>query len=508
MKKEIVVVGGGTAGWLTALFANKYLPEQNITVVASEEIGILGAGEGTVPNFVDMMRRLGISTEDLITHCKATLKLGIDFIGWGEGEHQYYHPFSGVQNFNGAKPIAVVEELKQEENLDGLSVAPLLARNKKVPFVFSHTADLSFNSPLDHFVQSAAYGVHFDARLLADFLKKVALNRGVIYLNTKLESLETDENNTITYLNLAENKKIKTDFVFDCSGLQRLLIGKHYKSNWICYKDKLPVDTAIPFFVPHDNNIEPSTKAIAMKYGWMWQIPVQDRYGCGYVFDSSYISEEEAKEEVEEKLGTPIESPRTFKFNAGAFDKIFVKNCLAVGLAQGFVEPLEATSIWQTGLILARFFELDGVNTFEGPVDKVRRDEMNSFALNISEKIVRFLQAHYITNRRDTEFWRKMALPNTGTEEIHAVLSSIETGMQAKNPIFDFSAIDSVFSEQSWLHCAAGVQLFSPTKETTNPIAARNYITAFKRNKNMYLENAVSHKNLVQFIKNYNQGFK
>jgi hypothetical protein len=173
-----------------------------------------------------------------------------------------------------------------------------------------------------------------------------------------LKNPDLDPNDFFVKLNpnesliLENNEEQLVDFVFDCSGFHRLLIGKHFNSEWASYKEYLPVDMAVPFFIPIDEEIPPYTEAIAMKYGWMWKIPLQNRYGCGYVFDSSLISEEDAAKEIEEYLGFVPEYPRknkgAFKFNAGGYKTPWVKNCIAIGLASNFIEPLEATSIFSS----------------------------------------------------------------------------------------------------------------------------------------------------------------
>jgi len=341
---KIVVVGGGTAGWLTALSMNKFMPYSEVTVVASSELGILGAGEGTTPHFMDLLKELDISEDDLYEHASATIKKGIDFDNWNGDGKKYYHPFWHDQ-----------------------------------------------------------YALHFDANKLAKYLQTVGLSRGVKLVDDIVDGINEDSNGNIKSLSLRSGDVVETDFVMDCSGLRRLIIGNHYKSEWNSYTKHLPAKRAMPFFIEHDGkNIQEYTSAIAMKAGWVWRIPVQGRYGCGYVFDSNFITDEQAKAEVEEMLGHSITVPRYFDFEAGSFDKTWIKNCVAIGLSAGFTEPMEATSIWIQVMTLQHLklhmkrYIRDG---------ELVVDEFNNIVKNLNNDLMIFIHLHYLTKRTDSEFW-------------------------------------------------------------------------------------------------------
>lgn len=438
--QRIVIIGGGSAGWLAALaFHNKY-PDQQIKVIASEEIGILGAGEGTTPFFVKFLERIGISAADIIKNCAGTAKLGIDFKAWRGDGKDYFHSFEDIDTLDYSN--------ENKTTYSGLSY--VLAKSKKVPVVLEE----------GHPRTVSTWALHFDANLLAKYLKAVALERGVIYVDAKVSSLETTKDGEIAAVRLVSGDAIDVDFLVDCSGFARLALGETYKTRWLSYENKLPVDTAIPFFIPHNNDVPPVTEAIAMKYGWVWKIPVRDRYGCGYVFDSSYINKAEALKEAEEYFGMALTSPKTFTFSPGRYRHTLVKNCLAVGLAQSFIEPLEATSLWVTCTVLTCFLHHDGLHKWgNSSVNK----EVNRVYESKMDDIVSFVHLHYITDRKDSIFWRNFSTCHPITKEQTKTIKDLTDNVVAS------SILNSAFTEGSWLSVACGLGLLPFRRKVYSP---------------------------------------
>ena len=340
--KKILVIGGGTAGWLTALYLNKLCEDSIITLVESDTIGILGAGEGSVPTMVEILRALGITESEFMRETKSTFKKGIDFENWSASKSKYEHYFIGERN----------------------------------------------------------YSYHFDARLVADYFKKIGINRGVLRIEGDIVQLNTNDDGVCS-VDLKDGTQIECDFLFDCSGFKRLILNEEtgvYPEQWITFNEYLTLNSAIPFFLERtDTDMYTTTRAITMKYGWMWMIPLQHRWGCGYVFDDNYITQQDAVKEVEEFLGYPIENNRVIKFNAGHFKRVWKKNTISIGLSTGFIEPLEATAIMTviTQLFLLEKYFLDR------NVDDYNKDIFSS-----NEENMLFIFYHYICNRDDTKFWQ------------------------------------------------------------------------------------------------------
>lgn len=420
---NITILGGGTAGWLTALLVQKFYPNDRITLVESEEIGILGAGEGTVPNFITILDHIDINVSDLVKECDATFKLGIRFKNWNGDGQDYFHEFGSGHgldhkeiDFNQLHPnLASIVQVAKGLPVDDLKFIKKVTDKNKLPFApisYPQPQDLNPIFKVEHL---GNYALHFNARKLATYLKSVALSRNITRIEGKFLTAGISEQGNIDKLVLENGQEVPCDFVFDCSGFARLLIGKTFNTKWIDYNKHLPLDTALPFFIPHDGkDIAPETESIAMKYGWVWKIPVQDRYGCGYVFNSSYITNEQALAEVEEYFGHTVTSPKTFKFKAGSYERTVVNNCMAVGLAQSFVEPLEATSIMISCVNLLDFLQNDGVAN----QSETFKTYFNNECLKRNSEVLEFLYLHYLTKRDDSAFWKEFRTSTTMLDSV------------------------------------------------------------------------------------------
>jgi tryptophan halogenase len=418
VSKTVVVVGGGTAGWLTALMAKRSQPHLNIIVIESKEIGILGAGEGSTPQLVDLLDYLNIPLSDLIYNCDATVKNGIKFTSWNNDNDFFYHGFRvndiGLSSgFNQSQFVStndiLTTSLALNNKVNEVDFTEKLSELNKVPFI---PKQKEAKDILDY-ENASKISIHFNASKMADRLKEIGLDRGIKVIDGVVDDIVLNNNGYIDSIVLLDGTKIKSDFVFDCTGFHRLIIGKAFNSKWKSYKDFLPSDSAIPFFIEMSKDIPPYTEAIAMKYGWMWKIPLQNRFGCGYVYDSSLISELEAIKEIEEYLGYEPVYPRKdkggFKFNAGCYEESWINNCVAIGLAANFVEPLEATSIWVSILGLSQVF--GSPDWILSDSDEIRH-QFNKNVLSINNEIASFIYFHYMSKRKDTGFWQKFSYEN------------------------------------------------------------------------------------------------
>ena len=460
---KIVVVGGGTAGWLTALYANKVLDNADITVIESESIGILGAGEGTTSHLPPFLSLLDIDVSDLINKCNASIKNGIKFSGWAEkdyfysfpsysalGEHDFYFPYY----LSLVTPLHVLLAAKNNDSPDDYQLVPKMCKENKVPFFFR---DQFYDTDIFSGMEIIGdFGLHFDARLVAEYLKDVAISRGIVREEGVVKKINSDSQGNVTSLLIDSDVEVESDFVFDATGFRRLIIGNYYGSEWKSFADHLPAKRALPFFTKE--NIPPYTEAVAMDAGWMWKIPLQNRMGNGYVFDSDYLTDDQAHEEIVKKVGYEVEHPTTFSFEAGAYKKVWINNVLAVGLAAGFVEPLEATSIWQTAVTLQRFFgDPNSINIRDDSVANV----FNNTYVKETESIVSFLYMHYLVEGTGSKFWKEFKHKNKPTEFVSQILA-----VANKRPLYDEIDFhrDWTFNAYDYNQILSGTGIFDPAK--------------------------------------------
>ena len=477
--KEIVVVGGGTAGWLTALFANKYLPDCNVTVIESSDIGILGAGEGTIPHFARVLEMIDIPLTSIFADASGTTKHGIKFINWNGDESHYYHVFHSDQDvFNHPAnvrdsyvPLTFLESISRNESISSSTLQEMMCVENKNPFIIDD----------DGMQVLEDFALHFNAKELSVLLRETGIERGVKVKDDIIKDIVL-EGDIITHL-IGKKSEYKPDIVYDCSGFNRAIISK-MNSTWLSYKETETVNKAIPFVIPHNNIIlEPYTKSLAMKHGWCWIIPVNNRYGCGYTFDRNLATDEEIIEEIREQFPTAKIPGSSFEFESGHYKKSWIGNCIAIGLSAGFIEPLEATSIFATTAAI-----IDSVmmpNMLFGLNHKYI-DEFNTNYEKLSIDIHEFVYCHYITKRDDTEFWKKFSVENSpiGLKE--------KLDRWKDYPIDSDDLLGRFFSPSSWFQLLQGIDML-PTEvymEIYNSITLnRDFVSRkFKEEKDRKLE--------------------
>lgn len=453
---KFVVLGGGTAGWMAAIFLKKNYPNVDLTVIESSEIGILGAGEGTTPHVYRFFEEMDIPFSDLVKHASATIKTGIKFSNWNGNKKSYYHPFTlhPEHNYFSLKsvksenfPKIVHEKVVTGESLDDINLGAIAAERYKVTII---------KNTVEKNTKCGNYSLHFNARMLADFLKNVAISRGVKLIDSEVMTIETDDSGYINKLNLKNETSLDVDFVFDCTGFKRVVIGKFYQSRWKSYQKYLPVNKALPFFIEHSENekLPPYTEAIAMKYGWMWKIPVRGRYGCGYVFDSRFIDADMARNEITNCFGNELRFGNTFNFEAGTFETPWVKNCIAIGLSSGFIEPLEATSIWISvwGFLNKMTRHISGVTHRNESAIKI----FNESAMIDTESVLNFIYFHYITKRTDTDFWKNFINNNEMPSEVRKLVEF------DKDIVYVAELLNKHgFPQESWFSVGLGLNFFN-----------------------------------------------
>lgn len=416
-KLEIVILGGGTAGWMSAAALVSLVGEKlcTITLVESEEIASVGVGEATLPHIKEFNERIGLNEAEVMKYTQATVKLGIEFSGWGKPDSAYIHPFGTFgEAISGAdfhQQWARLNQLGRIKDIGSYSYSVQSCRANK--FQFPDTDPQKISSTF-------SYAYHLDASRYAEFLRNFCLAKGVDRIEGKVDQIVSNSvDGHISSLVLESGLSVKGDFFIDCSGFKSLLLGQHLQSEFEDWSDWLVCDSAWAVASEPATVMHPYTRAIARRAGWQWQIPLQGRTGNGYVFSSQYVSADEAINSLLANLpGAATSEPRQLKFKAGRYKKAWDKNCLAIGLASGFLEPLESTSIYLIQKAVTHFIDL----LPEKRPDLALAQEFNRLMDFEYERIRDFLILHYHLNQRDDgELWhycRSMSIPQSLDEKI------------------------------------------------------------------------------------------
>ncbi len=413
---SIVIAGGGSAGWMTAAALSNVLPGCRITLIESEEIGIVGVGEATIPPIKQFNKTLGLDEFEFLRRTKGSYKLGIQFVDWVEPGRRYFHPFGTYgRPFDFDHLLYFWHQAQRlgrvSSSLDDYCMAWVVA--SQVRFAPPLTDPRSVLSTYD-------YAYHFDASLYAAFLREVSERRGVVRLEGRIVASRLNgENGHVEALRLQDGREVTGELFIDCSGFRGLLIEEALHTGYEDWTHWLPCDRAVAVPCASAGDFLPYTRSTAQTAGWQWRIPLQHRIGNGYVYSSNYLDEAGAAATLLANLdGTALAEPRTLRFVTGRRRLVWNRNVIAIGLSSGFLEPLESTSLHliQAGILrlLAMFPGRD--------FDPALRDEYNRIANRELERVRDFLILHYHLNRRaDGELWRycaNMPIPDTLRESI------------------------------------------------------------------------------------------
>jgi tryptophan halogenase len=450
--RSVIIVGGGTAGWMTAAALSRLTDGGvSVTLVESEEIGTVGVGEATIPPLLDFNNALGIDQVEFVRQTQATFKLGIEFTNWARRGDRYFHPF-GVygRDANGVKFHQVwladrqaAGDLGEPGDIGDYCVSVVAARhNRFMPPAPNPDAVLS----------TLRYAFHFDAGLYARFLRGYAEKRGVTRIEGRIETVEQDpESGFITAVRMNDGRLVAGDFFVDCSGFRSLLLGQTLGVPYRSWRHWLPCDRAIAVPCASHGELTPYTRATAGSAGWRWRIPLQHRTGNGHVFSNAHKDEADALDELLDGLdGPPAAEPRTLRFEAGRRERLWDRNCVAIGLSGGFIEPLESTSIH---LIQSGIFKLMGLFPDAG-FDPVETAKYNDFLVDEYERIRDFIILHYwATERDDSDFWnhcRTMKIPDTLAGKIDLWMGKARL----------FRTASDLFTDDSWIAVLLGQRRF------------------------------------------------
>lgn len=443
--KKIIIVGGGTAGWMTAAAIAKVLGANycHVNLVESEEISTVGVGEATIPQIQLFNKLLDLDEDEFMRKTQGTFKLGIQFVNWKRIGHKYLHAFGDVGKDMDAIQFyhywLKMSQLGDVADLDSYTISGAASHQNK----FIRPFDAG-NSPLSNI----AYAFHFDAGLYARFLREYAEARGVKRTEGKVVDVQLNkENGFINSITLESGQVMDADFFIDCSGFRGLLIEGALKTGYEDWTHWLPCDRAWAVPCESVEPLTPYTRSTAHAAGWQWRIPLQHRIGNGHVFSSKFMSEDDARSILLNNLdGKALAEPKLLRFVTGKRKKVWNKNCLSIGLSSGFMEPLESTSIHLIQSSIARLMSLFPNKNF----DQEDIDEFNRQADFEVEKIRDFLILHYhVTERDDSDFWnycRNMSIPEALTQKIE----------QFKKNGRIYRNSSEMFNDLSWLEVMHG----------------------------------------------------
>jgi tryptophan halogenase len=462
--KRVVIAGGGTAGWMTAAALSKTMGQVlDICLIESDEIGTVGVGEATIPPIILFHRLLDINEQEFMAAMQATFKLGISFENWRQVGETYIHSFgtSGTDHWTAGFQHFWLRG--RERGLAGEYGEYCLELQAALASRFAHLPQNGMN-----------YAFHLDASLYAKYLRKFSEPLGVRRIEGKITDVQLDpDSGAIASLRLDSGLVVEGDLFIDCSGFRGLLIEQTLHAGYEDWTHWLPCDSAVAVQTKSVGEPLPYTRSIAREAGWQWRIPLQNRVGNGLVYCSRYLSDAEAKQTLLDNIeGECLTEPRVLKFRAGRRLRHWVKNCVAIGLSSGFIEPLESTSIHliQRGIIrLLQMFPFAGVA--QSDIDEFNHQTRVEF-----EQIRDFIVLHYhVTERTDTPFWRHCRNMEIPTTLSHRIRLFRETGRV-------FRIANELFAENSWIQVMLGQGIYPEHYHPVAGVMSDDELRAFLAN--------------------------
>jgi tryptophan halogenase len=488
--EDIVIVGGGTAGWMAAAAMSRFMNNgyTRITLIESEEIGTVGVGEATIPPIINFNRMLGLDDDEFLRETQGTYKLGIEFVNWGGLGERYFHPFG-----------------EHGEDLNGIHFHQLYLRERKrrvLPDISAWSMS-SVAASMGRFVRPPAdarfplkqlyYAFHFDASLYAQYLRRCSERNGVRRVEGKIVDVaRRPEDGFVQSVTLASGQTIAGDLFLDCSGFRGLLIEETLGTGYEDWTKWLPADRAIAVPTGISGPPDPFTRATAHPAAWQWRIPLQHRMGNGVVYSSQFLADDDAERLLLSNLeGAPLADPRRLRFTTGRRKQSWNKNVIAMGLASGFVEPLESTSIHLVQAAIARLISLFPDKRF----NPVERDEFNDQMRDLYEDVRDFIILHYkATKRSDSDFWnhcRTMAIPDSLQRRIDL--------FRAKGRVFREGY--DLFGNTSWVAVMLGQHIVPEDYEPPTDALDENRVAeALEEMRVAYLRTAEAMPTHLEFI--------
>jgi tryptophan halogenase len=484
---EIVIAGGGTAGWVAAATFARFLGNRaSITLVESDEIGTVGVGEATIPQIHNLIVGLGLDQADFIRRTNGTFKLGIEFAGWcGEGS-DYIHSFG--QTGRGVGLIPFRQLWLRARSLGTAGDFGEYSYNIAAARLGRMAKNAGTNT-----IPDLAYAYHFDASLFARMLRDYAEERGVRRIEGKILNVQRDAGSgDVRALSLDGEREVTGSFFIDCTGFRSLLLGGALEVPYVDWSHWLPCNSALAVPCESSESFRPYTQATARSAGWQWRIPLQHRTGNGHVYCNAFVSDDEAARTLLANLdGAALADPRPIRFTSGRRAQFWSHNCVALGLAAGFMEPLESTSIHLVQSALGRL-----LNVLPGDLSHTAsaRDTFNRLGDSEWERVRDFITLHYFANEREGEFWeqcRRMQLPDTLAQKIELFR---EAGLFIREE-------DELFLDDSWGQVMIGQGImpksWSPLADNVPAEDIGPFLESLARSYRLRAETLPTHREFV-----------
>ncbi len=506
--KSVVIVGGGTAGWLTAgIIAAEHQANSSqgieLTLIESPDISPIGVGEGTWPTMRNTLQTIGISEIEFLRCCDASFKQGSQFIGWvnGQNNDNYYHPFVAPQGFGQANIAGYWQKnAPQIPFAHAVSFQPHLCDHGCAPK----------QKQTPEFAAVANYGYHLNAAKFATLLQQHCIqNLGVNHVIDHVEQVNGAIDDNIDSVSTRNHGKVTGDLFIDCSGSSAILLGKHYQISFINKKDILFNDSAIAVQVPYntdDTAIASHTLSTAQQAGWIWDIGLPTRRGVGYTYASDYLSDETAEQALRTYLAKDLTPEKlatlTFRkisFIPGHREKFWHKNCVAVGMAAGFLEPLEASALALVELSAKMIAKELPANQ---NIMTITAERFNQRFHYRWQRIIEFLKLHYVLSQRcDSKYWLDNRLENTIPERLQQLLSL----WQYQEPSYnDFTEIEEIFPAASYQYILYGMgfttQVRATIRKYDNPNISKKNLTDNQQLCRKYLAGLPSNRELIDYM--------
>ena len=506
--KEVTIVGGGTAGWLTAAVIaaehHSHLADTiNVTLIESPEVSSIGVGEGTWPSMRSTLEKIGISEVEFITCCDASFKQGSQFIGWknGQQDDRYYHPFMTPQGYAQANLYRAWQEFSPEQSF---------AETTSIQAAVCDAGRAPKQAGTPDYAAVTNYGYHLDATKFAKLLMQHCTTKlGVKHVLDHMIDIISDGNGDIAEICTKQSGNISGDLFIDCTGMSSLLLGKHFNIPFIEKRHILFNDSAMALQVPYyedDTQIASTTQSTAQSSGWIWDIGLPSRRGVGYTYSSSHTSDQQIQDDLITYVAKSIGqarakqlSPRKISFTPGHRDKFWHKNCVAVGMASGFIEPLEASALALIELSASMISEELPVHRAQMDITAKRYNQRFTYRWS---QVIDFLKLHYVlSERQDSDYWLDNRHENTLPDSLQEQLELWKYKVPNRHDLMQNEEIFPSASYQYVLY-GMGFQTLLPkiAKQSDNLNVAKTSFDDIQQNKHKYITGLPSNRELLKLL--------